>query len=82
MVYQEADSEAVRAGIDSGNDISPSQREQLMVKMNAKTMLSNLSADAQKPIQVAETPVVVAEENETGNEVDEIAKSYASLLTK
>lgn len=56
MVYANADMEAVTNGINSGNEITPSQRESLLVKMNSAQMLANLTADSAKPLVTAETP--------------------------
>lgn len=82
LAYQNADAEAVKNGIESGLDISPSQREQLLIKMSATTMLGNLNADAAKPVATAETPVTQEEAQEQPDEVANLANSYKKLLTK
>ena len=64
MVYANADMEAVTNGINSGNEITPSQRESLLVKMNSAQMLANLTSDSAKPLITAETP------NGASNEVE------------
>ena len=81
LAYQNADSDAVKNGIESGNDISPSQREQLLIKMSASTMLGNLNSDAANPVPTAETPT---EEKATDkkDEVAELANAYKNLLNK
>jgi ClpP class serine protease len=59
LVYVDADQKAVVEAINSGAEISPSQREAFMVKMNASAMLANLTADGTPPVVTAETPTVV-----------------------
>lgn len=59
LAYQKADAEAVSKGIISGEQISPSQREEFMIKMHSATRLESLQSDAVPAIVVAETPVVV-----------------------
>lgn len=83
LAYQNADAEAVKNGIESGLDISPSQREQLLIKMNSSAMLANLTADATPAVTVAETATEIVGEEETGtSKVDEVANSYKQLLNK
>lgn len=67
MVYSKADPEAVSAGIESGADISPSQREKLMVKMSHNSILDDLKSDSTKPLATKETPT--SAEVATGEEV-------------
>jgi hypothetical protein len=57
LVYSKADPESVNAGIESGKDISPSQRESLMVKMQSATMIQNLQSDNARPLVTAESSV-------------------------
>ncbi len=57
MVYASADAELVTTGIESGKEISPSQREKLMVKMNSATMLNDLKSDSQQTISTTESKV-------------------------
>lgn len=82
LAYQNADAEAVKNGIESGLDISPSQREQLLIKMSANTMLGNLNSDAVVPVPTAETPTEVKKVPEQTDEVANLANSYKNLLNK
>jgi hypothetical protein len=63
LAYQSADAEAVKNGIASGVEISPSQREQLLIKMSASTMLANLQKDGSEPLVTNETDVVLDKED-------------------
>lgn len=71
MVYANADTEAVTQGIESGAEISPSQREKLMVKMNSANMLANLQSDSPKPLVTNETPTSEVVEEEVNKELEE-----------
>jgi len=62
LVYVDADQKAVVEAINSGDEISPSQREAFMVKMNAANMLAGMQSDSAKPLVTAEAPVVVTPE--------------------
>lgn len=62
LVYVDADQKAVVEAINSGDDISPSQREAFMVKMNAANMLAGMQSDSAKPFATAETPSVATPE--------------------
>jgi ClpP class serine protease len=62
LVYQSADPEAVATGIESGAEISASQREKFLVKMNSKNVLDNLKADSTKAVKTAESTVEKVEE--------------------
>lgn len=80
LAYQKADSEAVKNGIESGNEISASQREELLIKMHSVNQLEQLEQDAAKPIQTNPTAV---EENGRGKEVDaEIKEAFNFDLKK
>jgi hypothetical protein len=59
MVYAETDSATVTQGIESGAEITASQREKLMVKMNSKGMLDALKSDSPKEVVAPEAPVEV-----------------------
>lgn len=63
MVYAETDITTVTQGIESGAEITSSQREKLMVKMNSKGLLTALQND-NAPEIVAGESVVVAEKEE------------------
>jgi ClpP class serine protease len=58
MVYANTDLEAVTQGIKGGSEISASQREEFMVKMNSAAMLKNLQSDSAPAIVVNEATVV------------------------
>jgi ClpP class serine protease len=66
MVYANTDLEAVTQGIKGGAEISASQREEFMVKMNSAEMIKKLQSDSQDAVVVAEAPV-----NEGGNPKNE-----------
>lgn len=55
MVYQKADAEAVANGIASGEAITPSQREELMVKLSSSNMLEALKKDNPKDVTTTES---------------------------
>jgi ClpP class serine protease len=57
MVYAETDIATVTQGIESGAEITASQREKLMVKMNSKGMLEALKADNPTEVIPAESPI-------------------------
>lgn len=57
MVYAETDSATVTQGIESGAEITASQREKLMVKMNSKGMLDALKSDSTKDVTSGESSV-------------------------
>lgn len=61
MVYAETDIATVTQGIESGAEITSSQREKLMVKMNSKGMLEALKSDSAKDAIPGEAPVEVDE---------------------
>lgn len=62
LVYQSADPEAVATGIESGAEISASQREKFLVKMNSKNVLENLKNDSANPLKTEESTVEKVEE--------------------
>lgn len=66
MVYASTDLEAVTQGVKGGAEISASQREEFMVKMNSAEMIKKLQSDSQGAVVVAEAPV-----NEGGNPKNE-----------
>lgn len=76
MVYASVDHEAVNAGIESGNEILPSQREKLMIKMNASTMLSKLQSDSAGLVITGETASVIDPVSESENKELEQAMNF------
>ena len=76
LVYVDADQKAVVEAINSGAEISPSQREAFMVKMNASTMLANLKSDGSAPLITAETPSVIATESTVKEKEIESAMNF------
>jgi ClpP class serine protease len=76
LVYVDADQKAVVEAINSGAEISPSQREAFMVKMNASTMLANLKSDGSAPLITAETPSVIDTESTVKEKEIESAMNF------
>ena len=76
LVYVDADQKAVVEAINSGAEISPSQREAFMVKMNASTMLANLKSDGSAQLITAETPSVIATESTVKEKEIESAMNF------
>ena len=66
MVYANTDLEAVTQGIKGGAEISASQREEFMVKMNSAEMIKKLQSDSHGAVVVSEAPI-----NEGGNPKNE-----------
>jgi ClpP class serine protease len=77
MAYQTVDAEMVTEGIASGEAITPSQREKLIVKMNSNTMLENLKKDNPKNVTTEETPV--SKEASKEKEEDVVSSMYANI---
>jgi len=85
LTYIDADSKTVIECINSGDEISPSQREAFLVKMNSANMLGSLNSDSEKQVVVEETAVVIAEAAEEENKTDavaEIASMYKKTINK
>lgn len=75
MTYAHVDLKSVQEGINSGGEITPSQREQFMLKLNSSNMLTNLNADSAKPLNVDETATTAVEQ--TGEDVNsELDKAF------
>jgi len=70
MVYQSADPEAVASGIQSGEAITPSQREALMVKMNSKDAVEALKSDSAKDLGTGESKTEIKNENHAEKEIE------------
>lgn len=69
MIYSDADLATVTSGIASGEPISESQREELLVKKHASQSIANLQADSAKPLVTSETQTNVPEVNEESEEI-------------
>ena len=82
LVYAETDMESVTQGIESGNAISPSQREKFNFKLMSANGIKSLESDNAAPVVTAETPVVIeATENVTAeNPVSNMYKEIAKKL--
>lgn len=63
MVYASTDIEAVTQGIKGGAEISSSQREEFMVKMNSNKMIADLKADSKGAVVVSEAHVTDVKED-------------------
>jgi ClpP class serine protease len=70
MVYAETDIATVTQGVESGAEISASQREKLMVKMNSKGLLDALKSDSTKDVTSGESSVT-GEKKEEPKEIKE-----------
>lgn len=70
MAYSKVDAEAVEAGIASGLEISPSQRENFNVKMQQAAILGNLVIDSAKPIVTAESQITETVKTEKDKELE------------
>ena len=75
--YQKADNDFVIGAIKSGEKITDSKREELMIKMHSATSIQNLETDSAAPVQTEETPTVVNEEKKDKNE--EAVNFYKNL---
>lgn len=81
MVYQKADAEAVANGIASGEAITPSQREELMVKLNSSNMLEALKKDNPKDVTTPEsTTTAPVEEKPEENQALSMYQNIAKKL--
>lgn len=70
MVYASTDLEAVTQGIKGGQEISASQREEFLVKMNSAQMIEKLRADSAPAVVVNETTTTVDEKDEKAQELE------------
>lgn len=70
MVYANTDIEAVTQGIKGGAEISSSQREEFMVKMNSNKMIADLKSDSNGAVVVAEAGVAVVEADANAKEAE------------
>ena len=80
MNYQTADPKAVAEGIASGKDISPSQREGLLIKMHSATNLQALQDD--NAPSVATGAANVSEEAKEKEEVEKLNNEWADAAKK
>ena len=78
--YQKADNDFVIGAIKSGESITDSKREELLIKMHSATSIQNLESDSPKPVQTEETTTVVNDEGTTGSEVEKATNFYKNLL--
>lgn len=58
MAYSQADPEAVKAGIESGAEITNGQAHKFQAKLASMSMLNDLKADSAADLATAETPTV------------------------
>lgn len=58
MAYSQADPEAVKAGIESGAEITNGQAHKFQAKLASMSMLNDLKADSAVDLATAETPTV------------------------
>lgn len=58
MAYSQADPEAVKAGIESGLEITSGQAHKFQAKLASMSMLDNLQSDSANDLAVSETPTV------------------------
>lgn len=77
--YQKADNDFVIGAIKSGEKITDSKREELMIKMHSATSIQNLETDSAAPVQTEETPTVFNEEEKAGSEVEKATNFYKNL---
>lgn len=82
LTYQSADPEMVANGIESGEAITPSQREKLMVKMNSLTMLEAMKGDNATTVTTTESTTVQATETTEDVAQSEVNDFYANLAKK
>lgn len=54
MAHSDADPEAVKAGVDSGLEISATQTQELLVKANSIAYIESLKTDSKKEVKVSE----------------------------
>lgn len=82
LTYQSADPEMVANGIESGEAITPSQREKLMVKMNSLTMLEAMKGDNATTVTTTESTTVQATETTEDAAQSEVNDFYSNLAKK
>ena len=70
LAHLETDSEFVTKGIESGDEISPSQREKLLVKANKQEKLTNLTSDNAPGFQTPESTI------DAGDDASEIKSAF------
>jgi len=74
MKYSSADPEAVQLGIVNGTEITPSQREDFLIKMHSKTQIANLQADNATPVNTPESAAVIVAETAKNEELESAFK--------
>lgn len=82
LTYQSADPEMVAQGIESGEAITPSQREKLMVKMNSQAMLEALKNDNAPAVTTTESTTLKPTEVADDKDQEEVNNFYANLAKK
>ena len=82
LTYQSADPEMVANGIESGEAITPSQREKLMVKMNSLTMLEAMKGDNATTVTTTESTTVQTTETTEDAAQSEVNDFYSNLAKK
>lgn len=76
MAHASTDIESVKKGVQSGEQISQTQREEFLVKAASKQNLTNLELDSAKPVTTPESKG----EPETENEMDLFNKELDKFL--
>lgn len=82
LTYQSADAEMVANGIESGEAITPSQREKLMVKMNSLTMLEAMRGDNATTVTTTESTTVDTTETTEDAAQSEVNDFYSNIAKK
>jgi ClpP class serine protease len=70
LAHFQTDSVLVMEGIESGNEIAPSQREKLLVKANKQEKLTDLKSENAKDFQTAESTI------DSGDDSSEIKNAF------
>lgn len=78
--YQKIDNDYVVDAIKSGEKLTESKREELILKKVSANSIQNLENDSAKPIQTEETATVIQEEKTTGSEVENATNFYKNLV--
>lgn len=78
--YQKIDNDYVVDAIKSGEKLTESKREELILKKVSANSIQNLENDSAKPIQTEETATVIQEEKTTGAEVENATNFYKNLV--
>lgn len=76
--YQKADNEFVINAIKSGESITESKREELLIKMHSFSAINNLESDSSATVQTEETPTAT-NENPKGD-LEQATEFYKNLM--